>query len=130
MTTEQTPTVSRDRGATVIALGPEYENLDEPLLERLRSFILDAADRADPPRVVLDLSHTKFFGSAFLEILVQAWNRLRDRPGGRLALSGLSPYCADVVRVTRLDRVWPMYASRAEAVEQLAADSEGPVQSQ
>lgn len=107
---------------TVVALGPEYENLDEPLLDRLRTAILEAARRADPPRLLVDLSHTKFFGSAFIEILVEAWKRVRER-GGVFSLCGVAPYCADVLRVTRLDQVWVMYATRDEAVRALSGDA-------
>lgn len=119
MTAEQSQTIEQDRGVTVIALGPEYENLDEPQLERVRTTLLDAAEKADPPLAVLDLSHTKFFGSAFIEILVEAWNRLEKR-GGRFCLCGVTTYCAEVLRVTRLDQLWPMYSTRDEAVEALA----------
>ena len=119
MTKEQTLAIVQECGVTVVALGPEYENLDEPLLDRLRSAILDAADRADPPRLLVDLSHTKFFGSSFIEILVEAWKRIRER-GGVFSLCGVDMYCADVLRVTRLDQVWPMYPTRDEAVQALS----------
>ena len=115
----QAPEVIEECGVTIVALGPEYENLDEPLLERLRTSILEAADRADPPRMLIDLSHTKFFGSAFIEILVEAWKRVRER-GGVFSLCGVAPYCAEVLRVTRLDRVWAMYPTRDEAVRALS----------
>lgn len=115
MSTQHAPEVSEECGVTVVALGPEYENLDEPLLERLRTAILEAADRAEPPRLVLDLSHTKFFGSAFIEILLEAWKRMRNR-GGVLCLCGVAPYCAQVLRVTQLDRLWAMYPTREKAV--------------
>jgi len=78
---------------TVIELGEEYENLDEAVLNDLRTLILKAVDEAEPPLVVLDLSHTKFFGSSFIELVFRAWNRLRDREGGKFVISGLTPYC-------------------------------------
>ena len=121
MATQHSPEISRQQGVTVVALGPAYENLDEPLLADLRSAILEAARSADPPRLVLDLSHTEFFGSAFIEVLVEAWRRVNDRGDGRFALAGVAPYCADVLRVTRLDRLWTRYATRDEAVRSLAA---------
>ena len=119
MTTEQPPAIGQECGVTVVALGPEYENLDEPLLERLRTAILEAADRAEPPRLLVDLSHPKFFGSAVIEILGEAWKRVRER-GGVFSLCGVAPYCAEVLRVTRLDRVWAMYPTRDEAVRALS----------
>jgi anti-anti-sigma factor len=113
------PHVETHSDVTVIHLGPEYENLDESLLDELRRVILDVAETATPPKVVLDLSHTKFFGSAFIEIMFRAWNRVKAR-GGTFAISGLTEYCSEIVQVTHLDRLWSVYEDRAAAVAALA----------
>ena len=118
MAESRAPAVEAQDGVTVIHLGPEYENLDESLLDELRSSILDVAETATPPKVVLDLSHTKFFGSAFIEIMFRAWKRLEGR-GGKFALSGLTPYCEEIVEVTHLDRLWTVYPDRGAAVAAL-----------
>src|SRR5262245_23765184 len=102
MTDSRAPEVVQQDGVTVVSLGPEYEQLDEPRLEELTKVVLDAAAHADPPRLVVDLSHTKFFGSAFIEVLFRAWHRLNGREGGRLGLSGLTPYCREIIDVTHL----------------------------
>lgn len=121
MASTATPTISNEGGVTVIQLGPEYENLDERLLEGLRSIALDVSKSADPPWVVIDLSHTKFFGSAFIEILFRLWNRMNSRPGGQFAISGLTSYCAEVLKITHLDSLWKIYPTRAAAVQALLA---------
>ena len=41
------------------------------------------------------------------------------RPGGRLALCGLSGYCREVVEITHLDQLWSIYETRDEAVQSL-----------
>ena len=104
----------------MIELGPEFENLDEQALELLREPVLEAAQTADPPRVVLDLSHTRFFGSAFIELLFRAFSRVNERQGGVFALSGLTEYCAEVIAVTHLDRLWKIYPTRSAAVKALS----------
>lgn len=111
-----TPHVDVQDGVTIISLGPEYENLDEPLLESVSSWILKSTSEADPPLVVLDLSHTKFFGSAFIEILFRAWNRVQSKPGGRFVISGLTEYCLEVIQVTHLDQLWEVYPTRDAAI--------------
>lgn len=118
MTESRAPAVDTQDGVTVIHLGPEYENLDESRLDELRTAIIDIAETASPPQVVLDLSHTKFFGSAFIEIMFRAWKRV-DIRGGTFALSGLTPYCAEVVEVTHLDRLWKIFPDRDKAVSAL-----------
>jgi anti-anti-sigma regulatory factor len=72
---------------------------------------------------VLDLSHTKFFGSAFIEIMFRAWNRLGSRPGGSFAISGLTPYCSEVIATTHLDRLWPIFDTQDDAVRHMLAST-------
>ena len=115
MTISRSPDIFTQNGITVISLGPEYENLDEPGLEDLKDTVLDVARSAEPPLVVLDLSHTKFFGSAFIEILFRAWNRLKGRDGGRFCISGLTPYCKEVIEVTHLNELWKIFDTLDQA---------------
>lgn len=115
MTNDRTVEILRAGDVTVIELGAGYETLDEPAVEELITPILDAARAAEPPWIVLDLSHTTFFGSSFIEILFRAYNRLREKDG-RFALCGLTPYCREVVEITHLDRLWKVYPGRDEAV--------------
>ena len=119
MTATRNPTISRDHDVTVVALGPEYESLDEFELDDLRDALLKIASTADPPRVVLDLSHTRFFGSAFIELLFRAWNRLNSRNSGKFAISGLTPYCKEVIEITHLDQLWDVYDTTQQAVKAL-----------
>lgn len=117
---DKSPVIEQRDGVTVISLGAEYENLDEGVLDALQRQLLPAFDAADPPLVVLDLSRTKFFGSAFLEVLLQAGNRLTPKAGGRFAISSLTTYCAEVITITHLDRVWEIFKTTDEAVAALA----------
>ena len=119
MAISRSPDISTQNGITVISLGPEYENLDEPGLEGLKDMVLEVAHSADPPLVILDLSHTKFFGSAFIEVLFRAWNRLKGRDGGQLCISGLTPYCKEVIEVTHLNELWKIFDTLDEAVAAL-----------
>jgi anti-anti-sigma factor len=123
MTADRAPEILKQDGVTIIALGPEFEQLDELHLDDLTQVVLDAANAADPPLVVVDLSHTRFFGSGFIEVLFRAWHRLHGREGGRLGLCGLTPYCREVIDVTHLDRLWSIYATREEAVGGLSSSS-------
>lgn len=119
MFTAAAPQVTIQDGVTIVSLvGPEYENLDERLLEGIRTALLDIAQATNPPLLVLDLSHTKFFGSAFIEILFRVANRIKNR-GGKFALSGLTEYCAEVIHVTHLDSLWPVVSESSAAVAKL-----------
>ncbi len=116
--------VSRQQDITVVELGPSYESLDECALEEIGGALLTEATKADPPRMVLDLSGTNYIGSAFIELLVRIWKRLTQR-GGTMVLCGLRPFCAEVLRVTRLDQLWKTFSTLDQAV---AALRESPTQ--
>jgi len=115
MVSPMTPEIHKCGDVTVITFGPQFETLDEFTLDQIRDFVLEAAKAADPPRVVIDLSHTKFFGSSFIEVLFRVWNRVNGAHG-KFALAGLTSYCREVLEVTHLDKLWPMLPTEAEAV--------------
>jgi len=120
MTKSGTAQVSQQDGVTIISLGAEYENLDESVLNELKDVLLNVAETADPATVVLDLSETKFFCSAFIEVMFRIWNRLNRREGGRFCISGLTGHCQEVLAVTHLDRLWEIFPTREEAVRALS----------
>ena len=125
-----TPEVVVDGSVTVIALGPAYKVVDEHVLDTgLGESLIELADDAEPPLVVLDLSNTQFFGSSFIEVLFRLWTRLQARGGGRFAICGLTPHCLDVLKITHLDTLWRLTATREEAVRAIAANgAEQPVE--
>lgn len=120
MAEPQTPDIDVRHGVTVVQLGPHYDNLSDSLLDELQDVLLECARTADPPKIVIDLSHTSFFGSSFLEILLQMWKELSEREGSAFALSGLNDNCAEVLNVTQLDSLWKIFATHQEAVDTLA----------
>jgi anti-anti-sigma factor len=103
---------------TVIELGPSYAALDFEVLQDLGEVLLSQASYAEPPMVIIDMSATTYVGSSFIELLVRAWKRLKHRHG-LMALCALRPFCREVMRVARLDSIWPIYASRGEAMSAL-----------
>ncbi|MFN0053955.1 MAG: STAS domain-containing protein [Planctomycetales bacterium] len=110
-----------DRGVTVIGLGAASASIDEHLLDGgLRDALGAAVRAAHPPRVVIDLSHTKFFGSSFIELLFGLWKETQAKPEGNFAICGLTSYCLEVLRITHLDSLWRLFPDRGSAVTALA----------
>lgn len=106
MATPLSPSISKRGDVTVIAFDARFESLDEFTLDQVRDLVLEAAKAATPPKIVIDLSCTKFFGSSFIEVLFRIWNRVNGA-GGKFALAGLTPYCHEVLQITHLDKLWP-----------------------
>ncbi len=115
------PTVNRVGLATVVTLGKEYNRLDGASVEDAALILITAAENAQPPVLILDLSHTRFFGSSFIEVLVRAWNVVRHRGQGKFMLVGVNGYCREVLQITHLNDVWPMYDSVGAAMEAIQA---------
>lgn len=111
--------ISQIDGVTVISLGPEFEILDEVKVVGLESNIQRAAEAAHPPLLVLDIPYTKVAGTPFFSLAFGAWSRLKSRDG-RFAISGVTPFCKDVLAVSRLDRLWDVFATKQEAVAALS----------
>jgi anti-sigma B factor antagonist len=70
--------------------------------------------------VVVDLSDTTFIDSTTLGVLVGGVKRLRPN-GGQLTLVCSDRNITKIFEITGLDKVFPIYASRAEAVENIGA---------
>ncbi len=70
--------------------------------------------------VVVDLSNTTFIDSTTLGVLVGGVKRLRPN-GGQLTLVCSDRNITKIFEITGLDKVFPIYASRAEAVENIGA---------
>jgi anti-anti-sigma factor len=68
--------------------------------------------------VVFDLTQVDNFGSIFLALLIRCW-KLVTSQGGTMALAGVNDRTRELLRVTSLDMVWPIYQSRREAIEAL-----------
>ena len=110
----------RERDVTIIEFGPSYNSLDDEALEEVGGLLLSEAVHADPPQMILDLSDTRFIGSSFIELLVRAWKRLKER-GGTMVLCGVQPFCAEVLQITQLTTLWKIFPTRAEALDALVA---------
>jgi anti-anti-sigma factor len=83
----------------------EYGSLDTPKLARLRELLAYLAARCDARRVVLDLSNIQYFGPGFVGVLVETWHLL-NQSGRGLAICGLTPHCARLIRVLHLEKLF------------------------
>ncbi|MDZ4687599.1 MAG: STAS domain-containing protein [Planctomycetaceae bacterium] len=121
MTEESFLIVTQDRGVNVAELSSRAQLIEEPILEPLTKELLAAASASKPPVMLLDMSQTTFFGSGFLETLFRIWKTLQARPDANLSICGLHPYCREVLEITHLDKMWPLYGTREEALAAMQA---------
>ncbi len=66
--------------------------------------------------VVIDLAATSFIDSTALGILLRGVERLHETTDGTLSVACADVNICKVFEVTGLDRIFPVYASREEAI--------------
>lgn len=111
--------IEENRGVTCVHLPDDYTSAYENTLADLAG-LLDLANDIEPARMVVDLRHVKYIGSAFIGFLISLSSRLQERPNGRLALSSVAPFIQMALQKTRSDMLLQMHDSIDEAIESLA----------
>jgi anti-sigma B factor antagonist len=66
-------------------------------------------------RLLLDLGNVRFLSSNALGILVSFQKKV-DAAGGRLRLCCLDPDLLELLRITKVDRIFEVFDSRQEAI--------------
>ena len=115
--------ISVDRGVTVVRLGADFDSLYESELVKLQS-VRDLAETVAPAFMLIDLSNTKYFGSAFIGFLIAIANRLKERGDGRLGLCGLAPFARMALEKTKSDTILVLFDTSEEGVVEFAASAE------
>jgi anti-anti-sigma factor len=114
-------TLERHGDLTIITATPALEHIEFGLEEQVAELILKSLRHQENPLIVFDLSQADNFGSMFLALLIRCW-KLALSQGGTMALSGVTERARELLRVTALDTVWPIYDSKREAMDALLLD--------
>jgi anti-sigma B factor antagonist len=105
--------------AYLIALSGEVDLYTAPEFKQQLLEIVGQGGRD----VVIDFTDTTFIDSTTLGVLVGGVKRLRPN-GGQLSLVCSDRNIAKIFEITGLDKVFPIYATRNEAVEKLETAAE------
>ena len=109
-----------DADTHVIELGGEVDLYTAPeFKERLLSVVADGKKQ-----IVVDLSKATFIDSTTLGVLVGGVKRLRPT-GGALTLVCTDQNITKIFEITGLDRVFPIYKSRDEALQNAGSAQPG-----
>lgn len=120
MSEAKLPLVEQEQAVTILNLAACSERWGSDQIEKYRDALLDQSLKIKPDQsLLIDMQAVQFFGSAFIELLLQLWNNVKQKSGSSMALCGASNYCMDIITITRLDSIWPIYADRAAALAQM-----------
>jgi anti-sigma B factor antagonist len=103
---------SRESGDwTVVEAKGEIDLYTAP---RLKEELADALER-DRTRIVVNLGSVEFLDSTALGVLIGALRRCRERDG-TFALAAPTETVQRVLRITGLDKVFPIYGTVDQAI--------------
>ncbi len=101
-------------GSYVISLSGEVDLYTAPEFKQQLLEVIGQGGK----EVVVDLSNTTFIDSTTLGVLVGGVKRLRPN-GGQLTLVCSDRNITKIFEITGLDKVFPIYETRSEAVEKI-----------
>lgn len=112
------------RGDVLIVMPTgNVEELSWELIEQAAEIVMQPIRSAENPSVLFDLSQIKYMGSVFLSLILRCYKHVKSRRG-ELALCGANQMAKELLRITALDTLWPIYESREEALMTLQSDGE------
>ncbi len=114
-------TIERHGDLTIIAGTPAIETIDFGMDDSAAKMLLNQVHDQENPQIVFDLSRIGYVGSNFLGLLLRCWKATTAK-GGSLVLAGASDHARELLHLTSLDFVMPIYSTRREAIDALLAD--------
>jgi anti-sigma B factor antagonist len=111
--------VSADGATGILAIEGDFFSVEDSqkLVDQVNSFV-----ERGIKNIVLDMSGTRTLNSMGVGSLVRAFTAVR-RLNGKVALAGASKKFSDVMQITRLQSIFPSYATVADAVAELSMGS-------
>lgn len=97
----------------------ERSILDEANIQMIGEELLSLVESTPRPRVLISFENVEHLSSAALAALITASNAVRARDG-QLRLSDLRPQLLQVFTITRLDQLFVIHDSAADALESFA----------
>jgi anti-sigma B factor antagonist len=110
------PFVSRRAGDVSIVDFVDTSIIDSTKIEKIKTELESLADRMGHPKIVLSFDGVTHLASAMLGVLMSV-NKKVTNMKGELRLTHLSPMIAEVVKITKLDKVLKIYPTTDKALE-------------
>jgi anti-anti-sigma factor len=107
--------VERQDDTLIVTPTGDLRELEFAQIEAGAEAILERIERALVRNVVVDFQGTDYYGSTALGVFVKLWKRV-CRHGGKMAFCNLSGHENEILEITRLNGLWPICRSRAEAL--------------
>ncbi len=87
-------------------------------LEKARKFVKDCIDSENANEIIFDLSGVDFIDSAGIGFIVSIFKTIKSK-NGKFAISALKAKPREVFKLTRLDKIIPIYENIETAKQEL-----------
>jgi anti-sigma B factor antagonist len=113
-------TLSWEGSIAILTLLPPVDRLSETSLSVLAQRVLGPLEQNPPTGLILDLSRMDYINSTLLSFLLRCHKRVKDHRG-EVVVTGASERVRELLILTSLDMVWPLYETRQKALAALQA---------
>lgn len=97
----------------------ERNILDEANIQLISDGLNHVVESAEKPRILICFENVEHLSSAALGALITVSNRVGSK-GGQLRLSDINDQILEVFRITRLDQMFQIHGTSAEAMSTFA----------
>lgn len=112
-------TVEQQDETMILSPTKNLSELELSFLDHEIRGVMRELDQSDCRNVVLDFNNTDYYGSTALGFFLVLWKRVRANDG-QMAFCHVSTHEREVLRLTKLDHLWPICATRQEALDTFA----------
>jgi anti-sigma B factor antagonist len=118
---QNTPVMASDLlitkiGKATIAEFQSSSLMDPIALESMQSRLISLVDEQDLRILILDFSRVEYLSSQAIGIVILLHRKLSALPHSKFFLCGVKPKLAELLRLTRLDKILKIKESQKEAV--------------
>ena len=103
-------------GTIVISPIGDVNSFTSELLTEAAEMMTELIESHESPMLVIDLGGGPSCSSVFMSFLLRCHKAVKSR-SGEMVLCGASQMLRELLALTRLDTVWAVYQSRAEALD-------------
>ncbi len=111
--TEPQLAIQNDGDVTIVSF-LDRNILDEGNIQSISEEITTIIEKMGVPKLLISFEDVEHLSSAALGALITISNRVRQRDG-QLCLSDINPQIFEVFKITKLDKLFQIYKTTAEA---------------
>jgi anti-anti-sigma factor len=113
--------IEQKQSALVLIPITNLRELEFDAIEEGAESVMQMLDDKHVKDVVLDFHNTDYYGSTALAFFVKLCKRVKSG-GGTMAFCNVSPHEMEILRLTHLDTLWPIFPSLPEALRHLGVE--------